>query len=65
MLNQLLVFSLLTLAGLYDEPFYVTTETNIELEITEKLADILQIFKKKFPNLYLKIWKEINYDHAN
>jgi len=35
-INQLLVSPLLTLAGLYDEPFYVTTEASIELEITEK-----------------------------
>jgi hypothetical protein len=35
-INQLLVSPLLTLAGLYDEPFYVTTEVSIELEITEK-----------------------------
>ena len=27
---------MLTLAGLYDEPFYVTTEANVELEIEEK-----------------------------
>jgi hypothetical protein len=26
----------LTLAGLYDEPFYVTTETSVELEIEEE-----------------------------
>lgn len=35
-INQLLVSPLLTLAGLYDEPFYVTTEASIELEIIEK-----------------------------
>jgi hypothetical protein len=35
-INQLLVSPLLTLAGLYDEPFYVTTEASVELEITEK-----------------------------
>jgi hypothetical protein len=35
-INQLLVSPLLTLAGLYDEPFYVTTEASIELEVIEK-----------------------------
>ena len=31
--NQLLVSPLLTLAGLYDEPFFVTTEPSITLEL--------------------------------
>jgi hypothetical protein len=35
-INQLLISPLLTLAGLYDEPFYVTTETSVELEIEEE-----------------------------
>ena len=35
-INQLLISPLLTLAGLYDEPFYVTTETSVELEVKEK-----------------------------
>ena len=35
-INQLLLSPLLTLAGLYDEPFYVTTEASVELEIIEK-----------------------------
>lgn len=35
-INQLLISPLLTLAGLYDEPFYVTTEASVELEIEEK-----------------------------
>lgn len=34
-INQLLISPLLTLAGLYDEPFYVTTEASVELEIEE------------------------------
>lgn len=36
MINQLLISPLLTLAGLYDEPFYVTTEASVELEVKEK-----------------------------
>ncbi len=35
-INQLLISPLLTLAGLYDEPFYVTTEASVELEIEEE-----------------------------
>ena len=34
-INQLLISPLLTLAGLYDEPFYVTTEASVELEVEE------------------------------
>lgn len=34
-INQLVISPLLTLAGLYDEPFYVTTEASVELEIEE------------------------------
>ncbi|MGK7930557.1 MAG: type I restriction endonuclease subunit R [Microcystaceae cyanobacterium] len=34
-INQLLISPLLTLAGLYDEPFYVTTEASVELEIED------------------------------
>ncbi len=37
-INQLLISPLLTLAGLYDEPFYVTTEASVELEIEEEEA---------------------------
>ncbi|MEM9273388.1 MAG: type I restriction endonuclease subunit R [Cyanobacteria bacterium P01_F01_bin.143] len=36
LINQLLIGPLLTLAGLYDEPFYVTTEASVELEVEEK-----------------------------
>ncbi|TRU82269.1 MAG: type I restriction endonuclease subunit R [Microcystis novacekii Mn_MB_F_20050700_S1] len=35
-INQLLISPLLTLAGLYDEPFYVTTEASVEIEIEEE-----------------------------
>lgn len=35
-INQLLISPLLTLAGLYDEPFYVTTEASVELEVEEE-----------------------------
>ena len=35
-INQLLISPLLTLAGLYDEPFYVTTEASIELEVEDR-----------------------------
>ena len=34
-INQLLISPLLTLAGLYDELFYVTTEQSVELEVEE------------------------------
>jgi len=34
-INQLLISPLLTLAGLYDEPFSVTTEATVELEVEE------------------------------
>ena len=34
-INQLLISPLLTLAGLYDDPFYVTTEASVELEVEE------------------------------
>jgi len=34
-INQLLIGPLLTLAGLYDEPFYVTTEASINLEVEQ------------------------------
>jgi len=34
--NQLLVSPLLTLAGLYDEPFFVTTEPSITLELESR-----------------------------
>ena len=34
-ISQLLISPLLTLAGLYDDPFYVTTEASVELEIKE------------------------------
>ncbi len=32
----MLISPLLTLAGLYDEPFYVTTEASVELEVEEE-----------------------------
>ncbi|HAC65161.1 MAG TPA: type I restriction endonuclease subunit R [Cyanothece sp. UBA12306] len=35
-INQLLISPLLTLAGLYDDPFYLTTEASVELEVEEK-----------------------------
>jgi hypothetical protein len=35
-INQLLISPLLTLAGLYDEPFYLPTEASVELEIEEE-----------------------------
>ena len=35
-INQLLISPLLTLAGLYDAPFYVTTEASVELEVEDK-----------------------------
>ncbi len=35
-INQLLISPLLTLAGLYDEPFYVTTEKSLEIEIEDR-----------------------------
>jgi hypothetical protein len=34
-IDQLLISPLLTLAGLYDEPFYFTTEASVELEVEE------------------------------
>ncbi|NET61642.1 MAG: type I restriction endonuclease subunit R [Symploca sp. SIO2E6] len=34
-INQLLIEPLLTLAGLYDEPFYVTTEASVNLEVEQ------------------------------
>lgn len=34
--NQLLISPLLTLAGLYDEPFFVTTEPEVELVVEDK-----------------------------
>ena len=35
-INQLLISPLLTLAGLYDEPFYITTEASVELEVEDR-----------------------------
>ncbi|NEP58823.1 MAG: type I restriction endonuclease subunit R [Symploca sp. SIO2G7] len=35
LINQLLIGPLLTLAGLYDEPFYVTTEASVNLEVEQ------------------------------
>ncbi|WP_287238977.1 MULTISPECIES: hypothetical protein [unclassified Okeania] len=35
-INQLLIGPLLALAGLYDEPFYLTTEASIEVEVEDK-----------------------------
>ena len=35
-INQLLISPLLTLAGLYDEPFFVTTEPSVELELQDR-----------------------------
>ncbi|MBW4636262.1 MAG: type I restriction endonuclease subunit R [Iphinoe sp. HA4291-MV1] len=34
--NQLLISPLLTLAGLYDEPFFVTTEPEVEIVLQDK-----------------------------
>lgn len=35
-INQLLISPLLTLAGLYDEPFFVSTEPSVELELQDR-----------------------------
>lgn len=35
-INQLLISPLLTLAGLYDDPFYVTTEPQVEILLQER-----------------------------
>ncbi|NEO52021.1 MAG: type I restriction endonuclease subunit R [Okeania sp. SIO3B5] len=35
-INQLLIGPLLALAGLYDEPFYLTTEASVEVEVEDK-----------------------------
>ena len=35
-INQLLISPLLTLAGLYDEPFFVSTEPSIEIELEDQ-----------------------------
>ena len=35
-INQLLTSPLLTLAGLYDEPFFVSTEPSLEIELKER-----------------------------
>jgi len=35
-INQLLISPLLTLAGLYDEPFFVSTEPEVELVVEDK-----------------------------
>ncbi|MEG3954805.1 type I restriction endonuclease subunit R [Microcoleus sp. herbarium2] len=35
-INHLVIFPLLTLAGLYDEPFYVTTEPKVELFLEDR-----------------------------
>ncbi|MFB2977526.1 restriction endonuclease subunit R [Microseira sp. BLCC-F43] len=35
-INQLLISPLLTLAGLYDEPFYVTTEPEVEIILEDR-----------------------------
>lgn len=35
-INQLLTAPLLTLAGLYDEPFFVTTEPSLEIELEDQ-----------------------------
>lgn len=35
-IDQLLISPLLTLAGLYDDPFYVTTESSVTLEIEDR-----------------------------
>ena len=35
-INQLLISPLLTLAGLYDEPFFVSTEPSLEIELEEQ-----------------------------
>jgi hypothetical protein len=35
-INQLLISPLLTLAGLYDEPFFVSTEPSVEIELEDR-----------------------------
>ena len=35
-INQLPTSPLLTLAGLYDEPFFVSTEPSLEIELKER-----------------------------
>lgn len=35
-INQLLISPLLTLAGLYDEPFFVSTEPSLEIELEDQ-----------------------------
>ncbi|WP_293133434.1 hypothetical protein [Okeania sp. SIO3I5] len=35
-INQLLIGPLLALAGLYDEPFYFTTESSVKVEVEDK-----------------------------
>ena len=35
-INQLLISPFLTLAGLYDAPFYITTEASVALEVEER-----------------------------
>ncbi|MGF1499297.1 MAG: type I restriction endonuclease subunit R [Elainellaceae cyanobacterium] len=35
-INQLLISPLLTLAGLYDEPFFVSTEPSLEIELKDQ-----------------------------
>ena len=40
-ISQLLISPLLTVAGLYDEPFFVTTESSLEIELADR-DEILQ-----------------------
>jgi hypothetical protein len=49
-INQLLLSPLLTLAGLYDEPFFVATEPSIEIE----LADQDEILRGRIDTLIIQ-----------
>ena len=39
-INQLLISPLLTLAGLYDEPFFVSTEPSLEIKLDDRAEDL-------------------------
>jgi hypothetical protein len=49
-INQLLLSPLLTLAGLYDEPFFVATEPSVEIE----LADQDEILRGRIDTLIIQ-----------
>ena len=49
-INQLLISPLLTLAGLYDEPFFVATEPSIQIE----LADQDEILRGRIDTLIIQ-----------